>query len=96
MVQTKICVLDVGLISSGYICGIFLSSPKDPNFDFSHKASLSIIGVIAIVLELKFDEVSAGDTPWALYPHIDQTRLKVSDVYWSSYAKANDFLHTKS
>jgi hypothetical protein len=36
---------------------------------------------------------SGGDTPQAPYPCIDQSRPKVSDTYWSSYRKADDFLH---
>jgi hypothetical protein len=35
-------------------------------------------------------------TPQASYPRVDQSRLKVSEAYWSSYRKANDTLHIQS
>jgi hypothetical protein len=36
------------------------------------------------------------DTPWAPYPSVDQSRLKVSNAYQSSYRKANDYPHTEN
>jgi hypothetical protein len=37
----------------------------------------------------------AADMPEAPYPHMDQSRLKVSDAYQSSYRNADDFPHTE-
>jgi hypothetical protein len=37
-----------------------------------------------------------GDTPQAPYPRIDHSRPKVSDAYWSSYAKADDSPHIQT
>jgi hypothetical protein len=38
----------------------------------------------------------SSDTTWAPYPRVDHSRLKVSDTYRSSYAKADDSQHVQS